>query len=205
MVQIVEDRNSRLQYAVKFFLSTGAFHQEKGMYLEPNQPLGGFLPQLRTIIEPSSPEGLILDRFGNPLPPCIVMEAGESLDLWSARNAPDRAQTFVVVYHIAQRLAELHASRQVHRDLKPGNVMWLPRRNRWTLIDFGCCAASGGPAPLCYTLRYAAPEVVGALRNGETCMVVRESQDAWSLGVMAFELATGAVAFPAGMAPEKVP
>ena len=110
----------------------------------------------------------------------------------------------MVVYHIAQRLAELHAARFVHRDLKPGNVMWLPRRNRWTLIDFGSCVSSGENAPLGYTLRYAAPEVVRALRKGEKSMTVRESQDVWSLGVMAFELATGAAAFPAGMDPEKV-
>ena len=83
VVQIVEDRSSRLQYAVKFFLSTDAFLQEKGMYLAPNQPLGAFLPQLHTIIEPSSAEGPILDSAGNALPPCIVMEKGEALDLWT--------------------------------------------------------------------------------------------------------------------------
>ena len=45
-----------------------------------------------------------------------------------------------VIYHIAQRMAEFHAAGYVHRDLKPGNVIWLPRTNRWTVIDF-CCAA----------------------------------------------------------------
>ena len=37
-------------------------------------------------------------------------------------------------------MAEFHAAGFVHRDLKPGNVMWLPRANRWTVIDFGCAA-----------------------------------------------------------------
>ena len=53
------------------------------MYLEPDQPLGAFLPQLRTIVEPSNPTGLILDKYGNALPPCIVMEKGEALDIWA--------------------------------------------------------------------------------------------------------------------------
>ena len=38
----------------------------------------------------------MVDPAGHPLPPCIVMERGESLDLWSDRNAPDRAQAFTV-------------------------------------------------------------------------------------------------------------
>ena len=132
----------------------------------------------------------LVDPSGVILPPCIVMEAGESLDLWSARCAPDRTQAFVIVYHIAQRLAELHAAGFVHRDLKPGNVMWLPRRNRWTLIDFGFCSARGESGVLGYTLRYAAPEVVAAIRKGDKDILVRESQDAWSLGVMACLLYT---------------
>jgi serine/threonine protein kinase len=59
-----------------------------------------------------------------------------------------------VIYHIydplrniAQRMAEYHAARYVHRDLKPGNVMWLPRTNRWTVIEFGCAARRGCGAP----------------------------------------------------------
>jgi serine/threonine protein kinase len=123
-------------------------------------------------------EGHHVDPAGHALPPCIVMERGEALDVWSARNAPDRAQVFTVrsfscllsandtlreryetvqhvmqvMYHIAQRMAEFHAAGYVHRDLKPGNVMWLPRTNRWTVIDFGCAAQQGcGPPPVSVT------------------------------------------------------
>ena len=45
-----------------------------------------------------------------------------------------------MIHQLAMRLKELHAVGYVHRDLKPGNVMWLPRENRWTVIDFGCAA-----------------------------------------------------------------
>jgi serine/threonine protein kinase len=48
-----------------------------------------------------------------------------------------------MILQLAVRLKELHALCYVHRDLKPGNVMWLPRENRWTVIDFGCVTPEG--------------------------------------------------------------
>jgi serine/threonine protein kinase len=60
------------------------------------------------------------------------------------------------------------------------------------------------PASIGYTLRYAAPEVIKAKRSGEREMVLEESLDAWSLGVMAFEMCTGAPAFPRLMTAETV-
>jgi hypothetical protein len=44
----------------------------------------------------------LVDAYGYPLPPCIVMERGESLDIWAARAQPDRSQAFTV------RLASFH-------------------------------------------------------------------------------------------------
>jgi serine/threonine protein kinase len=59
-------------------------------------------------------------------------------------------------------------------------------------------------APIGCTLRYAAPEVIKAKRSGEREMVLEESLDAWSLGVMAFEMCTRAPAFPRLISVEKV-
>ena len=97
--------------------------------------------------------------------------------------------------NIAKRLEYLHSHGFVHRDLKPSNVMWLPRENRWTLIDFGCAARIGRPASISFSLRYAAPEVIEALTLGAREMTPHPSLDSWSLGVLAFELLTGAPAF----------
>ena len=93
------------------------------------------------------------------------------------------------------RLADMHDAGYVHRDLKPANVMWLPRENRWIVIDFGCAARIDEPAPLNFTLAYAAPEVASAAMASQKVIRPTPALDAWSLGVMAFELMTRAPAF----------
>jgi serine/threonine protein kinase len=97
--------------------------------------------------------------------------------------------------NLAERLSEMHEAGFVHRDLKPANVMWLPRENRWTVIDFGCTARIGTSAPLAFTLAYAAPEVVCAFERGAKSIESTPALDAWSLGVMAYELMTDSSAF----------
>lgn len=78
-----------------------------------------------------------------------------------------------MINQLATRLKELHELGYIHRDLKPGNVMWLPRENRWTVIDFGCVARTGTPARLAFSLTYAAPEVIAAYRQGEQTMCAK--------------------------------
>jgi serine/threonine protein kinase len=100
-----------------------------------------------------------------------------------------------VLAHVALRLRDLHAAGSVHRDIKPENIMLLHRKNRWTLIDFGSVAKLGSEAPLSLTLHYAAPETVAAWREQRRRVVVTAALDAWSLGVVAFELLTRQPAF----------
>ena len=100
------------------------------------------------------------------------------------------AQTAQTITHIAGRLEALHAAGYVHRDLKPSNVIWLPRRNRWTVIDFGCVAEIGCPCRPSFSLPYVAPETLRA-HTQKSATSAAVAVDAWSLGVMFFELLTG--------------
>ena len=78
--------HSGQMFAIKFFLSPTTFADEAAMYTDRSSPLGFFLPQLRSIAGAPGFEAGIADAYGHPLPPCIVMEKGESLDVWMQRN-----------------------------------------------------------------------------------------------------------------------
>ena len=180
--------------------------------------------QIEAVYDPleATADSLLLDRSGNQLPPFLVMEKGESLIDWSKRNRSDVFQAVAVrprslpslfcqvcslcidahrfamlqvLAHVAMRLKDLHNAGFVHRDIKPGNIMLLHRKNRWTLIDFGCVAPIGEPAGLSFTLHYAAPEAVETWHRGEKKIVAQGALDAWALGVVAFELLTRKPAF----------
>ena len=108
VVQFVED-SAHSMYAVKFFLDHDAFLHEASLYVAcfpyierrigqglsqragAAKPLAQcavkFLPQIEEICDGS--EGLLHDPRGRVVPPCIVMEKGESLYDWSERATPD--------------------------------------------------------------------------------------------------------------------
>jgi serine/threonine protein kinase len=97
-----------------------------------------------------------------------------------------------IIQHICECLTDLHQADYVHRDLKPGNIMWLPSQNRWTLIDFGCAARIGEVARTGFSLMYAAPEVVMShFREKSQTLRAAPALDVWSVGVIAVELFSG--------------
>lgn len=86
--------------------AAGAFRQEKNLYVDPGQPLGKFLPQLHSIAEGES-SGL-RDVYGTLMPPCIIMEKGEALDVWIA-NSGDKIDMFTGLQVCKRLLTSMYA------------------------------------------------------------------------------------------------
>jgi eukaryotic-like serine/threonine-protein kinase len=133
----------------------------------------------------------------------LVMEMleGESLASRIARNGRIASHDLAeVCRQIASTLAATHAAGVIHRDLKPDNVFLitdhdLGNRERVKLLDFGIAKLNGtlaaGPKTFgtMGTPAYMAPEQWGNSAN------VDWRADAYSLGCVAFEMATGQTPF----------
>ena len=119
LVQFAEGAEDHCDYAIKFFLDYSAFLTEAALYaacfprlraqvsddviaradatatlgvdgaaaVPLSQVAARFLPQVEAVCDGSA--GGLEDPRGRWLPPCIVMEKGESLQEWSDRAEPD--------------------------------------------------------------------------------------------------------------------
>ncbi|NJR43586.1 MAG: protein kinase [Akkermansiaceae bacterium] len=97
-----------------------------------------------------------------------------------------------VVNDVAMVLEHMHGAGLVHRNVKPSHIVQHPRTQTWMLIDFSSTATAGQLVPLEYTLQYAAPESVKEMTVGGGSHLATTGLDAWSLGVVTYELLTGA-------------
>ena len=94
VVQTVRHELSSTDYVLKAFATTAAFNAEAALYTDGDRPLGAFLPQMHEILD-NAGRGF-RDPHGHAMPPCIVMEKGESLDFWRERAAPDQPLVYAV-------------------------------------------------------------------------------------------------------------
>jgi serine/threonine protein kinase len=103
-------------------------------------------------------------------------------------------QVIRIILQICDVLQYVHSHQVVHRDLKPENIM-IDDQGHMKLIDFGI-AASAGARRLTFanfsktmgTPDYISPEQVKGKRGDAR-------SDIYALGVMLYEMATGAVPF----------
>jgi len=139
--------------------------------------------------------------------PFFVMEAVEGRPLDEAARGRPLRERVGLFLQLTEAVAHAHAQLLVHRDLKPGNVL-VDGEGRVKLLDFGIAKAlqdeAGGDAGASpeapnvaatpagtrqgqrpFTPHYASPEQV----RGEPVGV---ATDIYSLGVLLYELLTGA-------------
>ena len=113
------------------------------------------------------------------------------------------AQAAPIVYGVLQALMAAHNQNIVHRDLKPDNIFLVPdQAGRYTVkvLDFGIAKvmdAAGGMGSktrtgmMLGTPGYMSPEQI------KNAKAVDPRSDLWSVGVMFYEMLTGAEAFEA--------
>jgi hypothetical protein len=124
---------------------------------------------------------------------------GQTLRQWMLDHPrPNLEMVRVIVEQIAKGLRAFHRKEIIHQDLKPENIL-IDSANALKIIDFGSSrvagvleGAGGRDAPaLTGTLDYTAPEH----HLGET---PTNRSDIYSLGVIAYELLTGALPYGRG-------
>ncbi|WP_437635395.1 AAA family ATPase [Sorangium sp. So ce854] len=139
-----------------------------------------------------------LDMLGDQ--PALVLEdfGGVSLDRLQRGPMP-LERFFPLAIRVVEALAGLHRHDVVHKDIKPQNVLLNPATGEVKITDLGI--ASRIPRELQHvehigliegTLAYMAPEQTGRMNRW-----VDERTDLYSLGVVFYEMLTGALPFHA--------
>jgi hypothetical protein len=106
---------------------------------------------------------------------------------------PVKEATFLVIA-VAEGLSYAHTRGIIHLDIKPYNILLTPD-NVPKITDWGMSRLTSSvvvPGISGFSLAYAAPEQISALRFG-SC---DERTDIYQLGVVLYELVTGKLPFP---------
>lgn len=141
----------------------------------------------------------------------LVMELleGKTLQSLLARNGPlDLAHAVSIVLQVSSAVAAAHEAGIIHRDLKPANIFIVQRSDVPTVVkvlDFGIAKLAADSlddedkmtltqvGAMIGTPRYMSPEQC----NGDP---LTPAADVYSLGVILYEMLTGAVPF-SGLSP----
>ena len=166
------------------------FLREAGLYV-------GFRddPNIATILECGHDEE-------NNLYFLVMTLLGDSVeDLLKAGGPLPPERVYTMAEHIGHALEAVHGQSLVHRDIKCSNIMMLPGKERYVLVDFGIglvqenAEKTAGTQDLksaAGTWAYASPEQIRARKKNE----IGPQSDFYSLGVTLYRAATGEYPFP---------
>ena len=130
--------SARWCVACRVFCSERDFDVELLQYRDPL--LRQCLPQL--LASDRNTDGTACGSDGFKFPPYLVLERGITLAEWN-RQRRGSLEVMVLVEALAALLSKLHEHGVVHRDVKPGNVLYLTMSTTWRLMDMGITAAAG--------------------------------------------------------------
>lgn len=127
----------------------------------------------------------------------IVTEwlAGKELFTYAQEQPLTESEARGIFKEIIHAVSHMHSNKIAHRDLKLENIKFTSdntSKSSIKILDFGFACrmkqATKEMAGACYTLDYAAPEILSHKKYTESC-------DLWSLGVILYALLTGEMPF----------
>jgi serine/threonine protein kinase len=155
-----------------------------------------FVREARLLMELSHPhlvKGYRVAKEGDTIFFAMEHLPGRCLqDVLADESRIDEDSALQIVVEVAGALGALHAEGLVHRDVKPGNVLWSEERGA-VLIDLGFALARDATATAgdttAGTVHYIAPEQA----RGSGALDVRA--DIYALGATLYHLTTGSLPF----------
>jgi serine/threonine protein kinase len=180
--------DTRLERKVAIKLMTSVSHASttarEQLYREAKAAAAVSHPNIASVYE-------VNDTFEEPF---IVMEfvPGESLEKRLKQGPLNDGEFHAIVRQLAEGLAEAKSRGVIHRDIKPANIM-LSGSGHVKILDFGLAKRTDGTdltkgESAVGTVCYMSPEQI----QGEQ---VSWCTDAWSLGVVMYEMLTGVKPF----------
>ncbi|XP_048831139.1 ribosomal protein S6 kinase alpha-5 isoform X1 [Brienomyrus brachyistius] len=132
-----------------------------------------------------------------------LLQGGELLDRIRRKQLFSESEASSIMRRLVSAVSHMHDVGVVHRDLKPENLLFTDNSeaSEIKVIDFGFARLKPPDNQKlktpCFTLQYAAPEVLTRDGYDESC-------DLWSLGVILYTMLSGQAPFqchPKSVAP----